>query len=181
MRRLWYVYGGLLLALTIRITKKFVWHTGEWLKRLGRKLVSWGTVTNAGWSRELLLKCYASCPDAEVFFGGKVYRGPIYAIYRDFSIGDAFVLKFNWVAERDQLSTIWSFSGSYFFRVECYEKPDPRTSTKRLDRYGKPTLLPNGDVWFGFKGGYAVLYLGEPLSRLSFKGNLETPRELSYL
>src|SRR3989344_1271380 len=112
MRRLWYVYGGLILVLSIRMTKKVAWQVGEWFKRLGRKLVSWGADTNKKWSREIFLRCYLV--DAEIHVDGKVYRGPVYAMYRDFRIKDILVLRFNWLAERDQFATTasaWEFAG----------------------------------------------------------------------
>lgn len=163
MRRFWDLYVSLVLILSIRRIKKTARQIGESLKRLGRKLVAWGADANQQWSRELFLRCYLI--DAEVHVDGRVYRGPVRAMFRDFRIKDILVLRFNWLAVRDQFATVWEYAGSCTYRIE---------------RYGKPMILENGDVYFGFVGGYAVLFLGKPQSRLAFAGHAATPREFAW-
>lgn len=164
MRRLVYVYGGLLVILALRTAKRWSVRAGELLKSLGRKLVSLGEEGTMRWSTELLLRCYMV--DAEFHIDGAIYRGPVYAVYRSFVGGDKLVFRCNWIATcRNHTASVWEFAGGGAFRFE---------------EYGAPAELPNGDYHFGFHGGYGVLFLGQPRSKLSFEGQPDTPREFAY-
>ena len=164
IRRLVYVYGGLLVILALRAAKRLSVRAGEFLKSLGRKLVSLGEEETMRWSIELLLRCYMV--DAEFHVDGAIYRGPVYAVYRSFAGGDRLIFRCNWIAARpDRAASVWEFAGGGAFRLE---------------ECGVPAKLPNGDYHFGFYGGYGVLFLGKPRSKLSFGGRPDTPREFAY-
>lgn len=164
IRRLLFVYGGLLVVLAIRVAKRRCVRIGEFLKSLGRKFVSLGEEETMRWSTELLLQCYMV--DAEFHIDGVIYRGPVYAVYRGFVGGNTLVFRCNWIATcRDRSAQLWDYAGGGAFRIE---------------EYSAPAKLPNGDYHFGFQGGYGVLFLGRPRSRLSFIGHVDTPREFAY-
>ena len=164
LRRLVFVYGGLLVIFAVRTAKRWSMLAGRFLESLTRKLVSFGEDRPERWDIELLLKC--DMVDVEFHIGGIVYRGPAYAVYRSFVGGDALVFRCNWIASSsDSVIRDWEYSGAMAFRIT---------------EYTAPVKLPNGDRYFGFPGGYGILFLGRPRSRLFFKGRPDTPREFAY-
>lgn len=164
VRRLVFVYGGLFVILAVRTAKRCSMRAGRFLESLVRKLVSFGEDRPGRWDIELLRNC--DMADVELRIGGVVYRGPTYAAYRSFGGGDALVFRCNWIASSpDSVIRYWEYAGAGAFRIsECTA----------------PVRLPNGDYYFGFPGGYGILFLGWPRSRLLFKGQPDTPREYAY-
>jgi hypothetical protein len=163
LRLLFVVYAGFALTMAIKLVKRIARDAAEIMRRSARALASWGAEDTTRWGAGIFIKCYMV--DIELHVDSFVYRGPMYAMYRDFLHGDSMVIKLNWVAEKSAFGTPWSYGGAFTFK---------------LGGYGDPIKLPNGDFWFGFDGGYAVLCLGKPKEKLCFFGTEETPRIYAY-
>lgn len=164
MRRLFYIYYSACLVWVIRVLRNGALEAGEWMKRSGRTLVLWGAKNESRWSIDLLRQCYLV--DMQIHLPGEVYRGPVYLVCQESSLdGTTLVCKFNWVTRRKNFSAIFETAGFCAFK---------------LKNCGKPTALPNGDVWFSFGSGYAVLFLGEPREKHNFIASLEIPRVYTY-
>ncbi len=130
IRRLVFVYGGLVVIVALRTAKRLSVRTGEFFKSLGRTLVSLGEDGAFRWNAELLLQCYMV--DAEFHIGDVIYRGPVYAVYRSFVGGDALVFRCNWIAAcQDRTVRSWEYAGAGAFRIK---------------EYGAPDRLPNGET-----------------------------------
>lgn len=161
MRRLMYVYAGVLVVLCLRGCKRVVRGLGEWMKIAGRKLVAWGIDNTPRWDLRLFHRCYLA--DAEFHLGMKVYRGPVYAA---FHTGNSLEFKTNWSAHKSAMGGNWEYSHG--------------AGIVKLKRYGTPVELPTGDVWFMCEGGYAILFIGKPRDRLKFEGVRRTIRAYTY-
>ncbi len=158
------VYYGVSMIWLLRMYKKALRKVGELMKVYGRRLLILGDDAEPNWSIELLLKCYLV--EVEIHLPVEVYRGPVYALYHKF-YGEkrSLIFKFNWIAKRSNFSTASETTGYCAFRIEDY---------------GPPRVLPNGDVWFGFNGGYAVIFFGSRPNQAVFSGGVETPRVYTY-
>ena len=168
MLKRWYVINrGLYILACLRVYKRLCRSCGEYFKRIGRALVRRGEENVPQWSRELLLKCYLV--DAELHLGLHVYRGPIYAVYRNFKGGDFLVLCFNWIEQRLDSENLWVSAGACDFRIEKFGEPHAL-----LDVRGRET----GNRYFMCDGGYGVLWIGEKSE--VFKGQNDTPRIYAY-
>lgn len=120
---------------------------------MGRKLVIFGEDTTPRWSLELFHQCYLA--DAEFHFGFDIYRGPIRAAS---SNGETLFFVMNWLAKKTDPHGDWNYehgAGKLKFKVKDHSPP---------------YQLENGDIWFTFDGGYAVLFLSKPHVHLEFKG-----------
>jgi hypothetical protein len=86
----------------------------------------------------------------------------------DFLTKDRLILSLDWFAEREvfKLANPWEYRGQASFLIKGYGRPVEITDK------GDNT----GDIWFSFEGGYAIIYLGNPLKRLEFMGDPETPK-----
>ncbi len=158
------VYYGVSIIWFLRTCKRIVRQTGELMKQFGRILILWGDDAEPKWGTELLLKCYLV--EVEIHLPGEVYRGPVYSLYQKFyGKKSSLILKFNWIKKRLNFSTTSETTGHFAFRIEDY---------------GPPRVLPNGDVWFGFKGGYAVIFFGSQMKKTVFAGDKDTPRVYTY-
>ncbi|MDB5244693.1 MAG: hypothetical protein JWN18_563 [Parcubacteria group bacterium] len=167
LRRKLFLYGGLVVIRAIQVSKKRMVHQGQRLKSVGRKLEELGEDRTARWSRELLLRCHMR--SVEFHMSGVIYRGPVYAVYQSLINGDHLVFKCNWIGvshiESIRATKQQDYCGSCAFR---------------LSGCTGPVKLQNGDYYFGFDGGYGVLFLGSPRLREEFLGEQETPREFAY-
>ena len=161
MRRLLYVYAGVLFVFCLRACKRAIRNFGEWMKVTGRKFVAWGIDDTPRWDLRLFHHCYLA--DAELHLGMKVYRGPIYAA---FQTRDSLEFRMNWLAHRSAIDENWDYSHG--------------AGIIKLKGYGNPVELPNGDVWFTCDGGYAILFVGKPQDSLKFHGVKETIRTYTY-
>ena len=144
---------------------------GERMKIVGKIMVAWGDIETPRWTSELLQK--ADLADVEIHIGTTIYRGPLYAMYRQFIIGDALVLSLNWVATRSVFGNTWKYSGACSFRLLGYGIPHVIEKIED-DRRGV------GNVWYFFRGGYAIIYLANPREHLAFDGDRETSRVYAW-
>jgi len=163
VKRLWYVYFGVFAIMFKRLLKRAVRYFGEFLKRFGRKLVAIGEDDSPRWDIELFRRCYNEQADAEFHIGSEVYRGPMYAA---FSAGNTVSFRMNWLAKKSATGGGWEYGHG--------------TGFLKLKGCGSPYKLGNGDAWFMFEGGYAVLFLGKPKERLEFNGQERTLRTYTY-
>lgn len=162
-RRLLYVYGGAILIAIRRVARRLLRNTGEWLRRIARRLVALGEDSTPRWSIELFHRCYLA--DAEFHFGIRTFRGPMYAAY---ATVDTLSFRMNWLAERESPFGEWDYSrGGGVLNFNLVNHSPPRE-------------LPTGDIWFTFDGGWAILYLGVPRESLEFKGALRILRTFTY-
>lgn len=163
-------------ALLMRVINHLILSVGQKMKIGGKKLVEWGSVETPRWTTELLRK--AHMVDVEIHMGGQVFRGPLYTMYR-FS-GDTLVLCLNWVMNRSEFS---------FWEEEWDEEMEPLGSCSfRLKEVSNPYLIKEddgdrrgqGNMWFLFRGGWAIIYLGDPKERLVFQGGEEVSRVYAW-
>lgn len=162
-------YLVIMSALLMRVINKTVILIGQKMKISGKKLVEWGSVETPRWTTELLRK--AHMVDAEIHTGGRVFRGPLYAMYR-FS-GEALVLCLNWVNERSEFGEAVTQSGSCSFRLEKFGHP-------HLIKGSNEDGRGHGNLWFMFKGGWVIIYLGDPKERLVFQEDEDVPRVYAW-
>lgn len=161
----------IVLAILMNTIHKSAVFVGRGMRSIGKILVNWGSVETPRWTTDLLRR--AHMVDAEIHMDGFVYRGPLYATYRQFTNGDKLVLSMNWVAEGTEWGGYFAYSGSRSFI---------------LSHFGEPHLIKGdsgdnravGNVWFFFEGGWVVLYLGTPREHLLFEGEEDTPRVYAY-
>ncbi len=161
MKRLLYVYAGVLFVFCLRLCKRGTRNFGEWMKVVGRKFVAWGADETPRWDLKLFNSCYLA--DAEFHLGMMVYRGPIYAA---FFTGDSLEFRMNWLAHKNAIGGNWEYNHG--------------TGIIKLRGHGTPVELPNGDVWFMCESGYAILFISEPRDHLEFDGARETIRMYTY-
>jgi hypothetical protein len=164
-------YAIVLSAILMRFIHQGVLFVGQWVKALGKRLVEWGAVETPRFTSEILRDIYMV--DAEIHMNGCVFRGPLYAMYRQLIFGKALVLSMNWVAKRAEFGDTWTYSGWCSFRLSGFGSPH------FIKKDGKDNRGA-GNLWFFFDGGYAIIYLSSPRERLLFKGSEETPRVYSY-
>ena len=162
-RRLLYVYYGAVVISIRRAGKRMSRDISEWLKRVARRLAVLGEDSTPRWTMELFHRCYLA--DAEFQLGMKTVRGPMYAAY---AVGNTLSFRMNWLAEKASPFSEWDFSRGTGILNLALKKPST------------PYKLKDGDVWFTFKGGYAVLYVGHPRKHLEFKGPPNTLRKHTY-
>lgn len=163
MKRVAYVYGGMLLIAIRRAWKRLLRSTGEYVKRISRRLITLGEDSTPRWSIDLFYRCYLA--DAEFHFGTEIFRGPMYAA---FVSGTALSFRMNWLARKKNPLGKWDFQhGSGVLNLDIQD-------------YSAPYKIETGDIWFTFTGGYAILYIGEPRQSLEFKGTARILRTFSY-
>ena len=165
MSRVLYVYGGIVLVVVRRCTKRLLRYAGELMKRLGRRLVALGEDSTPRWSIELFHHISTTAADAEFHIGTEVFRGPAYSA---FILDDTLSFRLNWFAKRIEPFGRWEYTHG--------------TGVLNLKVRGSsaPYEIETGDIWFTFDGGYAILYLGCPRQRLEFKGPEYTLRAFTY-
>lgn len=165
------MYIGLISVFFLRKIKILAYRFGEKLKQIGRVFSSWGELSVPRWDftffSEVLKR---NRVEVEFQIGTKRFRGPAFAIYRDFFSTDRLIFKLNWIAMKDSFAIgekgVWNYSGMCTFAIE---------------KYSCPMKLPAGDVWFSFEGGYAIIFLGrDPEPNLLFQGTSDTPRVFTY-
>ena len=159
------------LALLMRAINHVALFVGQKMKASGKKLVEWGSVETPRWTSDLLQRMHRV--DVEIHTNGRVFKGPLYAVYRQFIVGETLVLCMNWVKECSEFGEAVTQSGSCSFRLEKFGHP-------HLIKGNNEDARGHGNLWFMFKGGWAVVYLGRHEERLVFQGDEEVPRVYSY-
>jgi len=87
-------------------------------------------------------------------------------VYAVFSAGNIFSFRMNWLAQKSTSGGKWEYGRG--------------TGVLKLKGCSSPYKLENGDVWFMFDGGCAVLFLGKPKVRLEFSSPERTLRVYTY-
>lgn len=128
----------------------------RWLCVIGGRMVAWGHSLvsrfkdDDQWNHRFFTKCFLV--DIEVHYtDGTVRRGPLYALYPSPFRKRTLIAKCNWTAVRRTFSREWDYAGATDLVI-----PD----------YRSLNMLPNGDAWFSFTSGHAVIFSGEPRDRL---------------
>lgn len=164
-------YQIIAIAVLMGAIHKIAIFTGRSMRVLGKILVEWGSVETPRWTSELFRRAYMV--DAEIHTDGFVYRGPLYAMYREFTNGEKLILSMNWVARRRETGKYSPYSGSCSFCLSHFSEPH----VIKADSGDSRAI---GNVWFFFEGGWAVLYLGDPAENLLFQGKEDTLRVYSH-
>ncbi len=161
----------IVLAILMNTIHKSAVFVGRGMRSIGKVLVNWGSVETPRWTTELFRRAYMV--DAEIHISGFVYRGPLYAMYREFVNGEKLILSMNWVARRSEVGKYSPYSGSCSFCLSGFGEPHFIKGDSEDNR-------AVGNVWFFFEGGWAVLYFGNPKERLLFQGEKDTLRVYSH-
>ena len=158
MKRRLNLYLGIAIIALRFWAKRKMRELGQHLKTLGKRLELWGEDDALRWSIPLFHSCYLI--DIELRTRHGIYRGPMYAAYLS---GKEICFKLNWVAKETLLG--WKAEGARDFICSGFSAP------RRLE---------NGDIWFTYDGGHAILFLGLPRNKLPFMGDEKTPRIYTY-
>src|SRR3989339_1885006 len=114
-------YQIIALAVLVNAIHKSAVFLGRSMRAFGKVLVGWGSVETPRWTIDLFRRAHMS--DAEIHIGGFVYRGPLYAMYRQLMNGEKLVLSMNWVAERSETGEYFAYSGSRSFILSRFGEP----------------------------------------------------------
>lgn len=176
MRKLLYFYRSMIVLAYVHARNYILWHFGEWMKRTGRILVSWGTDVNPRWSIEIFHRCYMV--DAEINMGLKVYRGPIYAMGQGLFGKNRIILNFNWLASRSVFGPDDHWEFHHAGKMVLSGCSSPKIIPEKDDKQNNDPDA--GHVWFSFEGGYGTVFIGKNRKYLKFEGGPSVIRKFTH-